>query len=114
MQALIGQVAFVLLTPFIKGGRGDFIPLSEIPHCPLCQRGRKARTVRLDSRWSLPPNFLIGGGNDRCYKNLDDDGFWFSFAITHLRGHGKRKASGFAGGYLLNNRPGYFLIYWIP
>jgi hypothetical protein len=35
------QDAFVLLTPFVKGGRGDFIPLSEIPHCPLCQGGAK-------------------------------------------------------------------------
>jgi len=60
------------------------------------------------------PEFGSGGGNGRCYKNLDDDGFWFSLAIMPLRGHSKRKASGFAGGYLLNNRPGYFLIYWIP
>ena len=21
-------------------------------------------------------------GNDRCYKNLDDDGFWFWLAMT--------------------------------
>ncbi len=37
--------------PLYKRGSGDFIPLSEIPHCPLCQRGRKARMVTLDSRF---------------------------------------------------------------
>ena len=44
----------------------------------------------------------LSGGNDRCYKNLDDDGFSFSLAIRPLRGASKRKASGFAGGYLLS------------
>ncbi len=88
MQALIGQDAFVLLTSFYKGGE------------------KQGRCV-----WIPAQNHC---GNDWCYKNLDDDGSLFSLAIMHLRGHSKRKASGFAEGYLLNNRPGYFLIYWIP
>ena len=48
----------------MKGGRGDFIPLSEIPCSPLCQRGQEEMTVTLDSGWSLPSNVFIEGRND--------------------------------------------------
>jgi hypothetical protein len=43
-------------------------------------------------------------GNDSCYKNIDDDVSWFSLAIMPFRRASKRKATGFAGGYLLSKK----------
>ena len=40
---------------------------NKIPCSPLCQRGQEEMTVTLDSRWSLPSNVFIGGGNDRLF-----------------------------------------------
>jgi hypothetical protein len=36
---------------------------------PFCKGGQERR--RLDSRWSLPSNVLVGGGNDREMKKMN-------------------------------------------
>ena len=89
------QDAFVLLTPFIKGGRGDLFHYQKSPVAPFDKGGEKQRRFA-----GIPAQEHCG--NDRCYKNLDDDGLWFSLAIRPLQWASKRKASGLAGGYLLN------------
>jgi|GEM_PF-4029655 len=54
----------------MKGGRGDFIPLSEIPCSPLCQRGQEEMTVNRIPAGACPRIFLSGAGMTGVTRTL--------------------------------------------